>query len=428
MPSRKRERNTSLEPIKQSAAVCKARPDKAYAVRYHKTDAKGRKAWTRKFFRTKAAALVFSSQKLAERVSLGNLAHGLSDLLKQEALACTERLKPYGKTLSDAVNYYIADLALTEKSTSVEKAAQEMLVGMAKNRLSGRHIKATESYLNQFSLAHGKDTVATVNAQKIQAWLESKKMSDVTFNTKLRYLRSFFAFCLKRKYAKENPANEVSFKKVMSAVPRLLSPSDLRVIIAASDEAIRPALVLQAFCGVRSAELARVEWKDILQSGHLQIGADKAKTAKRRLTPIPSTALRYLLSVRKASGAIFPAPKVDAWVKERKEAGEAPSASEVEGRRTDALNVALHAVKVACPGIKWGSNALRASALSYRLAETKDAAATALEMGNSPAVLLRDYRELTTGAEASEWFAVNPSNASGSSVKFLTKKRQSKAG
>ena len=372
--------------------------------------------------------MVFSSQKLAERVSLGNLAHGLSDLLKQEALACTERLKPYGKTLSDAVNYYIADLALTEKSTSVEKAAQEMLVGMAKNRLSGRHIKATESYLNQFSLAHGKDTVATVNAQKIQAWLESKKMSDVTFNTKLRYLRSFFAFCLKRKYAKENPANEVSFKKVMSAVPRLLSPSDLRVIIAASDEAIRPALVLQAFCGVRSAELARVEWKDILQSGHLQIGADKAKTAKRRLTPIPSTALRYLLSVRKASGAIFPAPKVDAWVKERKEAGEAPSASEVEGRRTDALNVALHAVKVACPGIKWGSNALRASALSYRLAETKDAAATALEMGNSPAVLLRDYRELTTGAEASEWFAVNPSNASGSSVKFLTKKRQSKAG
>ena len=421
MPSRKRERNISFEPIKQSAAVCNARPDKSYALGYHKTNAKGRKVWTRKFFRTKAEAQAFGSQKKAEHVSLGNLAHGLSDLLKQEALACTERLKPYGKTLSDAVNYYIADLALTEKSTSVEKAAQEMLVGMAKNRLSGRHIKATESYLNQFSLAHGKDTVASVNAQKIQAWLESKKMSDVTFNTKLRYLRSFFAFCLKKKYAKENPANEVSFKKVTSAVPRLLSPSDLRVIIAASDEAIRPAVVLQAFCGVRSAELARVEWKDILQSGHLQIGADKAKTAKRRLTPIPVSALRYLLSARKASGTIFPAPKVDAWVKELKEAGEAPSASEVESRRTDALNVALHTVKAACPGIKWGSNALRASALSYRLAESKDAAATALEMGNSPAVLLRDYRELTTDAEAKDWFGVNPGVKSDELIQFKTK-------
>jgi hypothetical protein len=167
-----------------------------------------------------------------------------------------------------------------------------------------------------------------------------------------------------------------------------------------------------------------VEWKDILQSGHLQIGADKAKTAKRRLTPIPSSALRYLLSVRKASGAVFPAPKVDAWVKECKEAGEAPSASEVESRRTDALNVALHAVKVACPGIKWGSNALRASALSYRLAETKDAAATALEMGNSPAVLLRDYRELTTEAEASEWFAVDPKNPQGKVLRISEKQKR----
>jgi hypothetical protein len=83
--------------------------------------------------------------------------------------------------------------------------------------------------------------------------------------------------------------------------------------------------------------------------------------------------------------------------------------------------VALHAVKAACPGIKWGSNALRASALSYRLAETKDAAATALEMGNSPAVLLRDYRELTTEAEAKGWFGVNPGVKSDEVIQFKTK-------
>ena len=69
MPSRKRERNISFEPIKQSAAVCKARPGKSYAVGYHKTDAKGRKVWTRKFFRTKADALVFSSQKKSTKNS-----------------------------------------------------------------------------------------------------------------------------------------------------------------------------------------------------------------------------------------------------------------------------------------------------------------------------------------------------------------------
>lgn len=86
--------------------------------------------------------------------------------------------------------------------------------------------------------------------------------------------------------------------------------------------------------------------------------------------------------------------------------------------------MALHAVKAACPGVKWGSNALRASALSYRLAETKDAAATALEMGNSPAVLLRDYRELTTEAEAQEWFSVDPNNPQGKVMRLLERQKR----
>jgi hypothetical protein len=37
---------------------------------------------------------------------------------------------------------------------------------------------------------------------------------------------------------------------------------------------------------------------------------------------------------------------------------------------------------------------------------TKDAAATAFEMGNSPIVLMRDYRELTTVSVAKDWFSV----------------------
>ena len=86
--------------------------------------------------------------------------------------------------------------------------------------------------------------------------------------------------------------------------------------------------------------------------------------------------------------------------------------------------MALSGVKKACPGVNWASNALRASALSYRLAETKDAAATALEMGNSPTVLLRDYRELTTEAEAKEWFEVNPGEPQGK-VATLPKKQAS---
>jgi hypothetical protein len=38
----------------------------------------------------------------------------------------------------------------------------------------------------------------------------------------------------------------------------------------------------------------------------------------------------------------------------------------------------------------------------------KDAAAVALEMGNSPRKLFENYRELVTTSEGKRWFAVMP--------------------
>ena len=57
---------------------------------------------------------------------------------------------------------------------------------------------------------------------------------------------------------------------------------------------------------------------------------------------------------------------------------------------------------------QWKNNALRHSYASYRLADVKDAACVALEMGNSPAMLFRNYRELVTEQQAHEWFALMP--------------------
>ena len=74
----------------------------------------------------------------------------------------------------------------------------------------------------------------------------------------------------------------------------------------------------------------------------------------------------------------------------------------------DALQKATFTFKRSLVGVAWHRNALRASALSYRLALSRDAAATAFEMGNSAAILMRDYRELTTPNEAELWFNVTP--------------------
>ena len=57
-------------------------------------------------------------------------------------------------------------------------------------------------------------------------------------------------------------------------------------------------------------------------------------------------------------------------------------------------------------GIPWPRNVLRHSFISYRIAIVKSADQVALEAGNSPAIIFRHYRELTTEETAKEWFGI----------------------
>ena len=62
-------------------------------------------------------------------------------------------------------------------------------------------------------------------------------------------------------------------------------------------------------------------------------------------------------------------------------------------------------------GADWPNNVLRHSYATYRLAQCHDAARVALEMGNSPQMLFRNYRELADEEDASAWFSIAPTPA-----------------
>ena len=60
---------------------------------------------------------------------------------------------------------------------------------------------------------------------------------------------------------------------------------------------------------------------------------------------------------------------------------------------------------------EWPSNALRHSYGSYYLAEFKDAAALALQMGNSPRMIFKHYREVVKPKDAARYWNIMPSRA-----------------
>jgi integrase len=145
-----------------------------------------------------------------------------------------------------------------------------------------------------------------------------------------------------------------------------------------------PYWAIGAFAGLRSAELERLEWKDIhFQRGLIEITARKAKTRARRFATIQ--------------------PVLRAWLAPY---FEGPQAGLVCPRGVYGKRVADRAAS----GLSdWPSNGLRHSFGSYHLEHFKNAALTALEMGHRDQDLLfRHYRELVSPDAAKAYWSIFP--------------------
>jgi integrase len=172
--------------------------------------------------------------------------------------------------------------------------------------------------------------------------------------------------------------------KTIGGEIEIFRPGDFAKLIAQADAEVLPFLAIGAFTGLRHAEILRLEWDDVhFGQGFVEVKARKAKTAQRRLVPIQPNLQAWLDPYRGRTG------RVCRWVR--------------VGRMASAL--------AADTGLRWPNNGLRHSYASYRLAQCQDAAKVALEMGNTPTMIFRHYRELVMPQDASAWWNISPKEA-----------------
>jgi integrase len=68
---------------------------------------------------------------------------------------------------------------------------------------------------------------------------------------------------------------------------------------------VASALALQAFAGLRTAEVLRLEWSDVdLVRGIVTVAAHKSKTARRRLISIARNLAEWLRPYAQMSGLV----------------------------------------------------------------------------------------------------------------------------
>jgi integrase len=288
--------------------------------------------------------------------------------------------------LSDAVRFYAANRADLFPTRSNVQAAAEFSVSLKRKGVSDIYVRNATASLKRFTDAVSGN-IADVTVADINRFLDGlKKLGPVSKNGIRRNIVTMFGFAKKQGYLHPDrkTAAELtdSFKEPETKI-QIFTPEEMASLLLTAHARILPLIAIGGFAGIRSAEVARLEWKDIKwDRGHIELAGSKAKTAARRLVPLSDNLKAWLAPWRNETGPIL-------------------TITDASGALGDT------AVKAKIPG-GWRQNALRHSYISYRVALTGDVARTSLEAGNSPKMIFRHYREIVDEETTKAWWSIHP--------------------
>ena len=351
--------------------------------------------------------------KLEARKLIAQIASGRAH---EEALTLAEvedyrlakqKLVSFGVSLLTAVEEWISGKVKTSKLVTkrVPEVVEEFLLSKEVEGVSFFHLEDRKYRLNKFAEAL-PGRIDQITTHEIEVWLNGLGVSSRTRNNYRSGVLQLFRYARAKRYLPRNEptvVEDVAAANSSEGAIQIYTAAELRLLLANAPEKLLPFFAIGAFAGLRSQEIMRLAWSDLrFEQGFIEVAAAKAKTASRRLVPLLPVLAAWLLPLRKSSGHV------------------------VGYTRNDMLSEARQ--QFYKTGIKQGKktikfqgkpNALRHSYASYRLADIKDAARVALEMGNSPSMLFRNYRELVTEEQAKEWFSIFPNAANNKPGKLV---------
>ena len=344
--------------------------------------------------------------------------------------------------LLQAAEYYVKRHPAHIPPRPVQAVADEMLKVKQSDGLSDEYLRHLRYDMNRFAAAfHGN--IGTVMGPDIDKWLRGLGLSPRTRNNLRASVQTLFAFAKAQRYLPKDhdEIDAVMLAKNAVSEIEIFTPKEMAELLAVATEDQLPFMVISAFAGVRHAELQRLDWKHVNQAaGIIEIRAGAAKTASRRVIPILPNLAAWLEDHWEEAGPVCSftnmvdqfkdmTRKVNqarraAWatakgigeeaLKEADERATKRSLAENKkqtGRRARGSVLPAGADTAAEEGwapFAWKHNALRHSFISYRVAETQDAAKVSLEAGNSPQMIFKHYRELVRPDAAKAWFSLVP--------------------
>lgn len=301
------------------------------------------------------------------------------------------RRLPEGVTLKECVDFWLKRHQTNLPQKSVTEVVAELIKSKTDAGKSDIYIKDLQGRLNHFA-ASFQVHIDSVTGAEIEEYLRALGRSGRTQNNHRRIIGTLLKFATRRGFLPKdhNEMDAVEKADDDSGDIEIFTPTELRKLFAVARPEMFVYLAIAAFAGLRAAEIQRLDWSEVnLAERFIELKASKAKTASRRLAPIPDNLAAWLTPYAQKSGPVAPFANMSKQLTTKL----APDA-----------------------GLVWKHNGLRHSFISYRLADIKDMGQVALEAGNSAGMIFKHYRQVVTAAQAKEWFAIVPPEGYGANI------------
>lgn len=351
----------------------------------------------RKFFKHGEKSAAEAHQTKLEK-SIGKVSETHAKLINEslmtEAATAQENLKPYGKTITKAVSFYIEHL---EKEARRDKTPIEDVAEMATKIMQGKggskdHIKQSRSKWTKLSDHFTNAAFSSLKLKDLKDWIEGFGFSSSTTRANYRTaLHTLYSAAIEEGIVEKNLAAKLPNYKRKSC-NEVLSPSEVASILTECDDEILPAIAICFFCGIRpdyeGGEISRLDWGSVkLAKRKITLRSGETKTEEFRSVTIPDNLAAWLAPFAKSAG-----PVVGSKGRFRRLWEEA---------RKKGLKRA------------WPYDATRNSFASYHMELYDDEFKTATQTGHSSVKTLRDhYKDLVDKEDAEAYFDIFPANDS----------------
>jgi integrase len=330
-----------------------------------------------------------AARNLNDQIAAFGTKTSLTDSQRVMAAECLEMLRPYAKSLYEAVHFYRDHLDRQASSIAVidlcERIKAEFERRLGAGEISVRHSTSMKETLKKLAARFGDRHVKLLSGAEIKTWLASEPLAVKTRNRHLGYIRNIFALAREWNLLDTDPFEKVPGFNDPHAKARqveILSPEQLTAFLYAMDRDFLPFFALSAFSGLRREEIIRLDWGEVkLDRNLIDLPFAKSKNRRRKLIEISENLKEWLSPFARPEGSLMPRKKLQL-----------------------AFESAARAAKI----IPWPQNGLRHSFCSHAVA-LRGFEWTATQADHSVAMLRRHYWEVVTKAEAERYWAISPS-------------------